>query len=147
MTDEQEVAGRLLRQEKVGVLATVGDGQPLCSLMTFAVTEDLQHIVLATSRETAKFRHMEANPRVSMLIDNRSDAGRDFTRTAAMTVMGRAREVTGQRREELADVLLQKDPHLRDFVNSEGCAVVELAVESRHIIGGFQTGEESAHPV
>lgn len=147
MIYEQEVARRLLQDEQLGVLATVGDGQPLCSLMTFAATNDLARIVLVTSRDTAKFRHMQANPRVSMLIDNRSEAGRDFTRTAAMTLMGEAREVTGKRREELAEVLLEKDPHLRDFVQSEDCAVMELEIESRHIIGGFQTGRESAHPV
>lgn len=147
MSDEKEMARRLLQEQQVGVLATVGDEQPLCSLMTFAVTDDLERIVLATSRDTSKFRHMDANPHVSMLIDNRSDAGRDFTRTAAMTVMGTASEARGQRREELAEVLLGKDPHLRDFVDSEDCAVVELKIESRHLIGGFQTGEESARRV
>lgn len=145
MSNEQEVKGtvrRLLRTENLGVLATVGEGQPLCSLMTFAATEDMRRIIFATRRDTAKFRNLLENPRVSMLIDSRVRAGEDFTRTVAITITGEATETAGRLRDELAHVLLEKHPHLRDFVSAGESAVVAVEVERCYLVSGFCTGGE-----
>ena len=56
------------------------------NLVAFAETEDLKHILFITSRPTQKYRNLSHNPRVSMLIDSRSNAEADFHDAVAVSV-------------------------------------------------------------
>jgi heme iron utilization protein len=52
----------LFTSQKLAVLASTGDDKPYCSLMAFAVSDDLKHIVVATKRHTRKFANMQKHP-------------------------------------------------------------------------------------
>lgn len=63
-----DLVKELLRSQRVGVLATHRDQRPYASLVAFAHTPDLRHLLFATTRATRKSANITADPRVAMLI-------------------------------------------------------------------------------
>lgn len=84
---DQEIR-ELLESQKLAVLATHGQGQPYTSLVAFASSTDLREIYFATSRSTRKYDNVTANPKVSLLVDNRSNDVSDFHLAMAATALG-----------------------------------------------------------
>ncbi len=79
-TEEQE---RLLRDEKLGVLATLRrDGSPQLTPINYVYRDG--NILISTTRDRAKYHNVRRNPRVSLCI-HRPD-WRSY-----LTVFGRAR--------------------------------------------------------
>lgn len=128
----------LLDSQSQGVLATQHDQQPYTSLMAFAVTPDLRWIVFATYRATQKHKNLLANPRVSLLIDNRTNKSTDYQDTIAISAHGTVSEVNGARHDELLQIYLRKNPELKYFVTSADCALLQLEVETYYIVSQFQ---------
>ena len=83
---------KLFKKQRLAVLATHKNGQPYSSLVAFAVTEDLKHIIFATSRSTRKYEHFSSDGRVALLIDNRTNKVADFHSAIAVTAVGTAME-------------------------------------------------------
>ena len=83
----------LFRHQRLGVLSTHNHGQPYTSLVAFNSSEDLKCLYFATTRSTRKYANLSADPRVAMLIDNRSNSASDFKRAVAVTATGIAGEV------------------------------------------------------
>lgn len=128
----------LFASQRFAVLATAQESQPYCSLMAFAATGDLRVMLLATSRRTRKYDHMAANPRVALLVDNRSNEARDLQEALAVTVTGRAREVRGEERDRAAEVFLAKHSQLEALVRSPDCALMQVDVEHYYLVRRFQ---------
>lgn len=128
----------LLASQRLAVLATQEDGQPYTSLVAFAETDDLRHLVFATLRETRKFANMMRDPRVAVLVDDRANDEADFRRAVAITAIGRAEEVSGQDRNGLVLRYVGKHPGLGEFVLSPGCALVHVTVERYYVVSEFQ---------
>ena len=118
----KQILNELFTSQKLAVLGTHQGGQPYGSLVAFAATSDLKNLVFATTRATRKFANLRSDPRVSMVLDNRSNRVADFRKAVAATALGRAREVRGKEREKLAEMYLAKHPHLKEFVGSPTCA-------------------------
>jgi nitroimidazol reductase NimA-like FMN-containing flavoprotein (pyridoxamine 5'-phosphate oxidase superfamily) len=131
-----------LSRERLGVLSTCGGQQPYASLVAFAATDDLSHIVFVTPRPTRKYANLTANARVALLVDNRSNRASDFRRAMAATAVGRVREVRKARNSRLIRNYLEKHPHLEDFVWSPTCAVLDVWVESYYVVERFQQVSE-----
>jgi len=134
----KQILNELFTSQKLAVLGTHQGGQPYGSLVAFAATLDLRNLVFATTRATRKFANLRSDPRVSMVLDNRSNRVADFRRAVAATALGRAREVRGKERERLAKMYLAKHPHLKEFVASPTCALVKMRVEVYYAIWRFQ---------
>ena len=69
----REILLELFSSQKLAVLGTHQSGQPYGSLVAFAATADLKNLVFATTRATRKFANLQADSRVSMVLDNRSN--------------------------------------------------------------------------
>ncbi len=134
----QEIIHELFSSQKLAVLGTHQSGQPYGSLVAFAATPDLKNLFFATTRATRKFANLQADSRVSMLLDNRSNRVADFRKAVAATVLGRAKEVRGKEKKELEKMYLAKHPHLKEFVNSPTCALVKIRVEVYYVVWRFQ---------
>lgn len=134
----KQILNELFTSQKLAVLGTHQGGQPYGSLVAFAATLDLRNLVFATTRATRKFANLRSDPRVSMVLDNRSNRVADFRRAVAATALGRAREVRGKERERLAKMYLAKHPHLKEFVASPTCALVKMRVEVYYAVWRFQ---------
>jgi len=141
VSDAAEVRHRvaeLLAGQPLAVLATHAQGQPYTSLVAFAATEDLRHLLFATTRATRKFANLTADERVALLVDNRSNQESDFHDAMAATVMGRAAEVPDGERQALLAIYLGRHPYLRDFVASPTCAFLKVTVEKYVVVNRFQ---------
>ena len=136
---KQEI-GELITSQKLAVLSTVSAEEfPYASLIAFAVNQDLQTVVLATSKATRKFANIKYNPRVSLLVDNRSNKEQDFHEAKAVTVMGIAEEIAhGGNKSELASVYLKKHPYLEAFLSSPTTALIQVSVLRYYLVSRFQ---------
>jgi heme iron utilization protein len=141
VVDPQQISLQLkalFTSQGLAVVSTHEHGQPYCNLVAFASTEDLKHLVFATTRATRKFANIEDDPRISLLIDNRSNRVSDFHEAMAVTAIGRAVEVLGPEKDNLLKVYLAKHPHLEDFVMSPTCALMQVEVERYYVVSRFQ---------
>jgi len=129
----------LFASQRLAVLATrEEDGQPYANLMAFAASDDLRTLLLVTGRATRKYDNLRAEPRVALLIDNRSHQASDIHEAAAVTVLGDAEEVSGEERERLLTTYVAKHPHLEAFASSPSCALFQVRVRSYYLVRRFQ---------
>ncbi|MGA1839077.1 MAG: pyridoxamine 5'-phosphate oxidase family protein [bacterium] len=128
----------LLHSQNLGVLATRGKEYPYCTLVGFAITNDLERIIFATFRNTRKYTNIKTYPKISILIDSRSNRVDDFKDAMALTVLGNARESQGEEREKLSGLYLARHPHLKEFLQDPDCAVIVLEVERYIMVTRFQ---------
>ncbi len=138
----REIIQNLLHTQRLAVLSTQMSGRPYSNLVAFAATADLQDILIATTRATRKYANVTAEPRVSLLIDNRSNEETDFGETSAVTVLGIAEEVLGPERERYLQIYLEKHPYLREFVSAPTCALIKVKVERFIMVTRFQEVRE-----
>jgi nitroimidazol reductase NimA-like FMN-containing flavoprotein (pyridoxamine 5'-phosphate oxidase superfamily) len=128
----------LFTSQRLGVLATYGEGQPYSSLVAIAVTNDLKYLVFATTRATRKYANLSAESRVSILVDNRSNQETDFHRAIAVTALGRAEEIDEREKNQFLRLYLAKHPYLEEFVNSPTCALLKVSVDRYYMVNRFQ---------
>jgi general stress protein 26 len=135
--DFKKIVSDLLKNQKLGVLATDLDGLPYTSLIAFASTDDLKSIVFSTLKDTRKFSNMIKNPRVTLLIDNRSNQSADFYEAIAAAAQGSVEEIYDSE-NKFKKLYLSKHPYLEEFVNSPNCALMKLKIEKYHYVSRFQ---------
>jgi len=129
---------KLLQSQPLAVLATQNRGQPYTSLIAFASSDNLKSLYFATTRSTRKYANLTGDPRVAMLVDNRSNKASDFRWATAATATGTAKEVDPAKKEKLLELYLAKHPHLWDFVHSPTCALCEIRVQTFFVVTRFQ---------
>jgi nitroimidazol reductase NimA-like FMN-containing flavoprotein (pyridoxamine 5'-phosphate oxidase superfamily) len=145
MSSQTQQINRLrdfFRTQKLTALATQEPGHPYLSLMAFAMTDDLNSLIIATKRETRKYSNMVKEPGVAFLIDNRSNESDQFQNTLAVTGIGKALEVEEIEKESLITLFVRKHPELESFVRSRECTLVKIKIEKFIIISQFQEAEE-----
>jgi general stress protein 26 len=130
----------LFSKQNLAVLATQHQGKPYENLIAFAHTDDLEHLIFATTRSTRKFSYISEDARVSLLIDNRTNREADFHEATAVTALGRTEEV--EEESEFFNLYINKFPFLRDFVSSPTCALLKVFIEKYIIVQKFQNVTE-----
>jgi nitroimidazol reductase NimA-like FMN-containing flavoprotein (pyridoxamine 5'-phosphate oxidase superfamily) len=138
----KEKLGKLFFATKLSVLATDHDGSPYTSLVAFAASEDLREILFATSRDTRKYKYLQDNSRVALLVDNRSNLVEDFRDAMAVTILGSATELTGAERDHSLRIYSEKLPDLAEFVYSPSCALFRVTVYSYSLVEEFEKVSE-----
>lgn len=120
MTDKQLLID-LIRGQTLAALAT--GSIPHVSLVAYAANSDLTGIYFSSPRPTLKYRNIQAEPRVALLIDNRTEAGADFASGRAATVTGSVEELTGVDRAEGEKIYLARQPDLAAFIGRPEAAL------------------------
>ena len=133
-----EILREMLGSQLLGVLGTHHDGEPYTSLVGFAATDDLKHLLFATGRATRKHANLVADARASMLVDTRTNRPGDFTEASAATAVGVVEEVSDSEREKFDSLYLAKHPHLESFVHSPSCVRLRLRVSVYMVVTRFQ---------
>jgi heme iron utilization protein len=128
----------LFASQRLAVLATQSKKQPYGNLVAFIATEDLKHLLFATPRATRKYANIFENPRVAMVVDNRSNQEADFHQAAAVTATGVVQEVEGSEKEPYLSLYLAGHPYLKDFVSAPTCALLKMKVETYYVVRQFQ---------
>jgi len=141
LSEESELENlirELFESQKLAVLGTQNKGQPYANLIAFVASDDLKSLYFATARATRKYANIEADARVTVLIDNRSNQDSDFSQAAAVTATGTAKEVADSKRDEVLATYLAKHPMLEEFVRSPSCALLRVEVKTYYLVRRFQ---------
>lgn len=128
----------IVREHDTCVLATATDNNPHCSLMSYVTNPECTAVYMVTRRDTKKYKNLGANPLVSLLIDTREGGGPDRSTIKALTVAGNFRRVSDP--AELLLVrgqLLERHPHLRDFLTDAGVEVFAIKIKSFQLLDGI----------
>lgn len=123
----------LIRKGRHCVLATASKNRPYCSLMAYTTNEDHTRIFMITYRNTRKFRNLEQNPRVSLLIDSR-----DTAEPQALTVEGEFEEIINDtEKKKIRKFLLNAHPHMQNFVDHPDAAYICINANSLVFLNGL----------
>ena len=128
----------LFSSQRLAVLATQSRKQPYGNLVAFMATNDLKHLLFATTRATRKYANISSNPRIAMVVDNRSNREADFHQAAAVTATGVVKEIEGPEKNRFQKLYLAKHPYLKEFVSSPTCALLRMDVETYYVVRQFQ---------
>jgi nitroimidazol reductase NimA-like FMN-containing flavoprotein (pyridoxamine 5'-phosphate oxidase superfamily) len=128
----------IIRKNDLCVLATVSEGAPHCSLMSYVSDETVHEIYLVSHRETKKYLNLMQNPSVSLLIDNREEkTGQARSNIKALTVKGKFHAITEPAEKDAIRVRIQKQhPHLTEFLNDHNIEVFSIKIESLQLLDG-----------
>jgi heme iron utilization protein len=136
--DPLEKIRELFLLQRLAVLSTRNAEQPYSNLICFVVSDDLRHILFATTRSTRKYANLMREARVALLVDNRSNDPADTFRALAVTALGIARELEGTEGEQARKTYVARHPHLEEFVSSPSTALLRLDVEKYILVRRFQ---------
>jgi nitroimidazol reductase NimA-like FMN-containing flavoprotein (pyridoxamine 5'-phosphate oxidase superfamily) len=129
---------KLLRSQKLGVLATQQGKNPYTNLIAFASSDDLHQIVFATAKTTRKYENIISNSNVSFFIDNRSNKAEDFRKAIGITAVGSVRQIRKNKNSRMMKRYLEKHPQLDSFLASRTCAFLCIDVKSIYVVERFQ---------
>lgn len=136
--DSHRLISSLTEGQLFAVLATQQGGQPYTSLVSFAASNDLGSLFFATGRTTAKFKNIQRDNRVALLIDDRSNASIDVLDAAAVTVIGAAAVAGGGERDAAGVLLLDRHPQLAQFLRANDTALLKVLVSRYILVTRFQ---------
>lgn len=128
----------LFSAQRLAVLSSQQNGAPYGNLVAFASADELARLIFVTPRATRKFSNILYEPRVAMVVDNRSNDSNDFSKAIAVTAIGRAIEADLPERERLMGAFLSKHPYLEDFAQAPGSAIVTVNVQTYYCVYRFQ---------
>jgi heme oxygenase (biliverdin-IX-beta and delta-forming) len=131
--DPKVAAKKLMREGRSGALATLmpGSGDPYCSLVNIASAADGSPLLLI-SRLAVHTKNVLADPRVSLMIDERREG--DPLQGARVMLMGTAAvtDDTDARRR-----YLDRQPEAEMFVGFADFAFYRVALKGAHLVAGF----------
>ncbi len=133
---------RILTSQQLGVLATYGNEYPYTTLVAYAITDDLKYVLFATTRNTHKYANIQNNPNISMLVDNRTNRAMDFSNAQALTILGKAEEVSDDEKPKYMTIYLQRHPYLKEFVMNPNCALMRIQSHKYILVRKFQEAVE-----
>lgn len=136
--ESEKVLERLISGQRLAVLATNGAAGPYLSLVAIVADADLRAFYFATPRATRKFANLEEESRVALMLDDRPGGSADFSRSAAVTITGTARELAGAERDAALELYTARHPGLAEFARSPGSALLKVTVSDRYLVNGFR---------
>lgn len=130
---------QLVREKDICVLATVSGSKPHCSLMAYVTDEDCREIYMVSQRQTGKYRNLKKNPAVSLLIDTREKRNASpHSEAKALTIDGMFQEIDKAAKRELVCArLLERHPHLREFLDLPDAELLCIRVISFLLLEGL----------
>jgi heme iron utilization protein len=131
--DPAVAAKKLLREGRSGALATLmpASGDPYCSLVNVATAADGAPLLLI-SRLAIHTKNILADPRVSLMIDERKEG--DPLEGARVMLMGTA-AVTDD--PDARRRYLERQPEAEMFAGFADFAFYRIALKGAHLVAGF----------
>ena len=122
------------------VLATVSEGKPHCSLMSYISDEEGQEVYLISHKRTKKYSNLMENPTVSLLIDTREEEkGQRRIDIKALTINGEFQMINDSAKKALIrGKFLKRHPHLVDFLNDPGAEIFSIKIKSFQLLDGVK---------
>lgn len=134
---------RLCDSQPFAVLATQGNEITNASLISFAISPDLKHIIFATPINTGKFNLITEKENVSILVDDRSLQQDSINKISALTIIGKGKILSDQNDIlKWSELLTQKHPNLNSFVKAPTTSVIIVEVVRYFYVKKFQEVKE-----
>jgi len=130
----------IVKRNDLCVLATISEGKPHCSLMSYIADNECHEIFMISHKNTKKYTNLMANPSVSLMIDTRKDdkEGRR-AKVKALTVNGEFQNINDPVQKNLIRTrLLKKHPHLIDFINEPCAEIFSIKIKSFQLLDGVK---------
>lgn len=129
----------MLKDEAFGVLATNGKNESYTSLISFVTNEEATFLAFSTPIDTRKYKMIEKDRNVSLLIDNRSANFDDINNIAAITAIGKAHILKNkEERKKWAEILIDKHNYLDEFICAATSAIILVEITRYHYVSSFQ---------
>lgn len=121
---------KILLETNLCVLCTSKDDVPDASLMLYVSDDNCTKLCMLTLQDTRKYRNIQGNPNVSILVDTRDAANGDASWTRALTIFGEASIVTdpGAAREWI-ELLAAKHSQLSNLAGDRNVRVIEVRMK------------------
>jgi nitroimidazol reductase NimA-like FMN-containing flavoprotein (pyridoxamine 5'-phosphate oxidase superfamily) len=128
----------LIKSRDVCVLSTVSGGESYCSLMSYVTDDTCREFYMITLTGTKKYRNLEGNSAVSLLIDTREeDTERRRKDIRSLTVSGVFQKLEDRSAEErILRQLLERHPHLREFAENGRAKVFAVRARAFQLLDG-----------
>jgi len=125
----------MLRSHDLCVLATAAENRPHCSLMAYVCDDAARYVYMVTYRHSLKFRNLQDNPAVSLLVDTRGGGGAEIK---ALTAAGVYEPLQDPAAIEAArSRLLAAHPRLEVFLKSDGAEIIAVRLSSFLLLDGL----------
>lgn len=129
----------LVREKDSCVLATVSSGKPHCSLMSYIADPECREIFMVTHSKTRKYKNLQENPCVSLLIDTREEGrGIAIGQKKALTVSGIFQKVDSARKKVIRAQFLDRHPQLKELVDDPEAVLISIRVQSFQLLEGVR---------
>src|SRR4030043_1512862 len=130
----------IIKGNDLCVLATVSEGRPHCSLMSYISDEEGQEVYLISHKQTRKYLNLMENPTVSLLIDTREEEkGQRRIYIKALTVSGEFQTIKDPEKKDLIRATFQKrNFHLKDFLNDPDAEIFSIKIRSFQLLDGVK---------
>jgi general stress protein 26 len=130
----------IVKTNDLCVLATVSEGKPHCSLMSYISDEEGQEIYLISHKQTKKYSNLIENPTVSLLIDTREEEkGKRRVYVKALTVSGEFQTIKDPGKKDMIRAkFLKRHPHLTDFMKDPGTEIFSIKIKSFQLLDGIK---------
>ena len=127
----------MIKNKDMAVLGTASEGKPYCSLMAYVCNDTGTQIYMVTYRNTQKYKNLQSNPAVSILIDTRDEDIPDRSFIKALTIAGMYEEVTKkQEKARIREKLLDRHPHLKNIIHHEDGEIFAITITSCLLLDG-----------
>jgi len=126
----------LVRKKNICVLATVSNDRPYCSLMAYIADIPCEEIYMVTLKNTTKFKNLQRNPFVSILIDSRETQPR--SNAQALTIEGVFIPLIDENKQQkIRDKMLASFPHMIDLIRHPDSELIRIKMNSFLLLNGL----------
>ncbi|MEA2906144.1 MAG: hypothetical protein QOI12_3531 [Alphaproteobacteria bacterium] len=131
--DAKATAKKLLREGRSGALATLmpGSGDPYCSLVNVATAADGSPLLLI-SKLAVHTKNLLADPRVSLMIDERKEG--DPLQGARVMLLGTAAATDDK---DIRRRYLERQPEAEMFAGFADFSFYKMTLKGAHLVAGF----------
>lgn len=138
--DAKTATERVMSTELYGVLATQNNGHPYTSLVAYANSSDLKHIIFTTPKTTRKHAFLESCHHVAFQVDNRPKEIKSLMVIESLTATGSAHEINPKEKDyqKFKGLLLDRHHYLEHFLASPSSALYCINVNHFFHVVRFQ---------
>ena len=127
----------ILTSQSFGILATIGDEYPYCSVISFAFTDDLRQIIFVTRSDTTKFNNMRRDPCVSFVVETTRNDADDLSRASVLTAYGCA-DMVVEKASDLRGLISARHPDLKPFLAEDDTVLMSITIKKYSLVSNFE---------
>ena len=133
----KEYIEEVLKASRFAVLATEGDGHPHASLIAITPFGKSRQLIFATYRNTLKYRNLEHNNKVAVLIEGEYVNMNGLNESVVLTIIGHTEEISISDNEAACQAHLKRHPEMKSFMLSSDCAIIMVIARSYQVVYGI----------